>query len=62
MMLLFVASPILIIIRILPEIVQLHARISLDLTWLVYAVLWFRIRDGYTVTGKNNPANSSRAS
>jgi hypothetical protein len=55
MMLFFVACPILIIIQMVPGIVQLHARISLDLTWLVYAVLWFRIRDGYAVTGKNKP-------
>ncbi|HTV43170.1 MAG TPA: hypothetical protein VMF08_21575 [Candidatus Sulfotelmatobacter sp.] len=48
MLLFFVICPILIIIRVLPEFLQFEHRISSDLTsWLLYAVLWFRVRDGY---------------
>ena len=62
MMLFFVVCPILIIVRMLPEILQLHHRISFDLTWLVYAVLWFRVRDGYSRMEKSNADNSPRTS
>jgi hypothetical protein len=55
MTLFFVVCPILIIVRMLPEIMQFHHRVSFDLTWLVYALLWFRIRDGYVKVGKIPP-------
>jgi hypothetical protein len=58
----FVVCPILNIVRMLQEILQLHHRVSFDLTWLVYAVLWFRIRDGYVRMERNDPGNSSRTS
>jgi|HubBroStandDraft_5_1064220.scaffolds.fasta_scaffold104795_2 hypothetical protein len=62
MFLFVVVCPILILIRMLPDILQLHHRMSFDLTWLVYAVLWFRIRDGYAGTAKTSPDNSSQTS
>jgi hypothetical protein len=62
MFLFIVVYPILILIRMLPDILQLHHRISFDLTWLVYAVLWFRVRDGYARMEKSNPGNSPQTS
>lgn len=44
----FVICPILVVVRVLPEFLQFEHRISSDLTsWVLYAVLWFRIRGGY---------------
>lgn len=52
MILFFVVCPILIVIRVLPEFLQFEHRISSDLTnWLLYAVLWFRVRGGYEKAG-----------
>lgn len=44
----FVIAPILIFLKLLPEYLQFHrALYPFDLTWLLYAILWFRIRETY---------------
>lgn len=54
MILFFIICPILIFIRGLPDYLQLHYAF-LDLAWILYAVLWFRVRDGYRKVDRDNP-------
>lgn len=57
MVLFFVICPILIVIRVLPEFLQFEHRITSDLTsWILYAALWFRVRDAYE-KAEANPLN-----
>jgi hypothetical protein len=62
MILFFVICPILIVLRLLPQFLQFHHRVSFDLTWLVYAVLWFRVREGHPKIRKPKPAKVPQAS
>lgn len=57
MALFFVICPTLVITRMTPEFLQFHHHVALDLTWLVYAVIWFRVRDSYVKMEKNNVGN-----
>jgi hypothetical protein len=42
----FVIAPILIFLKLLPEHIQFHGPMRfLDPSWIVYAILWFRIHD-----------------
>ena len=49
MILFGVVCPILIFIRAVPDFLDFHY-VYFDLTWILYAVLWFRVRDGYVTT------------
>lgn len=55
-----VICPILVLLRMLPQFLLVHYRASFDLgTWILYAVLWFRVREGYE---RVKPANFPQAS
>ena len=43
---------------LIPETIRYHR--TLELTWLVYALLWFRIRESYTEGCINRAAGKSR--
>ncbi len=46
MALFFIIAPILMFLKLLPDYLQFHQQLGpLDLTWLLYAILWFRIRE-----------------
>jgi len=55
MALFFIVCPILIFIRALPDFLQFHRYVFFDLTWILYAVLWFRVRDGYVRIERDKP-------
>jgi hypothetical protein len=57
MILFFVICPILIVIRALPDFLQFHGYVYFDLAWILYAVLWFRVRDGYAQIQRNKPGD-----
>lgn len=57
MVLFFVICPILIIIRALPDFLQFHGYVFFDLAWILYAVLWFRVRDGYARIQRDKPGD-----
>jgi hypothetical protein len=58
MMLFFVVCPILIFIRALPDFLQFHGYVYFDLAWILYAVLWFRVRDGYARIERDKPGDA----
>jgi hypothetical protein len=44
----FGVAPVLIFLKLLPEYLQFHWLLRpFDLTWLLYAILWFRIRETF---------------
>lgn len=46
MVLFGIFSPLLVLMRALPEFLQFHHALRpVELTWFVYAILWFRIRE-----------------
>jgi hypothetical protein len=47
MVLFGVFAPTLIMMRLFPEYLQFHRIFNLDFRWLLYAILWFRIRESY---------------
>ncbi len=55
MILFFVICPILIVVRALPDFLQFHGYVYFDLAWILYAVLWFRVRDGYPRIQRDKP-------
>lgn len=57
MILFFVVCPILIIMRALPDFLQVHGYVFVDLAWILYAVLWFRVRDGYARIERDKPGD-----
>jgi hypothetical protein len=46
-LLFMLVAPVLILIHLVPEYLQVHRVMSLDLRWILYAILWFRIRESY---------------
>jgi hypothetical protein len=55
MILFFVICPTLIFIRALPDFLQFHGYVYFDLTWILYATLWFRVRDRYAGIEEDMP-------